>query len=153
SLLPRQTYNRLYAGGPDGMIAGGSQPAGTAEATDDGCWRVAGRWPFASGCLDADWMAGLCVMTEGGRRPAGPDGETTLIRGFFMPARGGQIEDTWHAGGLKATASHHIVMKDQVVPAAHFFDLDNGAPGLAGPLYQTVREVLPLFHGAFAVGM
>jgi alkylation response protein AidB-like acyl-CoA dehydrogenase len=152
ALLPRPTYDQLYAGGPDVMIAGVSQPSGTAEATEGG-WRVDGRWPFASGCLHADWMAGFCVMTEGGKRLAGPDGaKGPLVRGFVMPARDWQIEDTWHAGGLKGTGSHHIVMKDTVVPAAHFFDPENGARALPGPLYQTVREILPLFHGAFAVG-
>jgi alkylation response protein AidB-like acyl-CoA dehydrogenase len=153
ALLPRPAYNQLYRSGPDVMVAGVSQPAGTAEATDGG-WRVDGRWPFASGCLHADWMAGFCVMTEGGKRLAGPDGaKGPLIRGFFMPARDWRIEDTWYAGGLKGTGSHHIVMKDKLVPAANFFDPENGARGLPGPLYQTVREFLPLFHGAFSVGM
>jgi alkylation response protein AidB-like acyl-CoA dehydrogenase len=152
ALLPRPTYDRLYAGGPDMMLAGNSQPVGTAEATEGG-WRVNGRWPFASGCLHADWLAGFCVVTEGGKRLAGPDGKGPLIRGFVMPARDWQIEDTWYAGGLKGTGSHHIVMKDKVVPAAHFFDPENGAHGLIGPLYQSVRELLPIFHGAFAVGL
>jgi alkylation response protein AidB-like acyl-CoA dehydrogenase len=153
ALLPRPTYDQLYRSGPDVMVAGVSHPAGTAEATDGG-WRVDGRWPFASGCLHADWMAGFCVMTEGGKRLAGPDGaKGPLIRGFFMPARDWRIEDTWYAGGLKGTGSHHIVMKDKVVPAANFFDPENGARCLPGPLYQTVREVLPLFHAAFSVGM
>ena len=62
-------------------------------------------------------------MTEGGKRLAGPDGaKGPLIRGFVMPARDWQIEDTWYAGGLKGTGSHHIVMKDKVVPEEHFFD-------------------------------
>ena len=153
ALLPRPTYDRLYAGGPDMMLAGVSQPVGTAEATEGG-WRVNGRWPFASGCLHADWLAGFCVMTEGGKRLAGPDGaKGPVIRGLVMPAREWQIEDTWHAGGLKGTGSHHIVMKDKVVPAANFFDPENGAHGLPGPLYQSVRELLPIFHGAFAVGL
>jgi alkylation response protein AidB-like acyl-CoA dehydrogenase len=153
ALLPRDIYDRLYRSGPDVMIAGSTQPVGSAEATDGG-WRVAGRWPFASGCRHADWMAGLCVMSEGGKRLRRPDGaQGPWVRGFFMPARDWQIEDTWHAGGLKGTASHHIVMKDKVVPPTHFFDLENSARALPGPLYQSVREILPLFHGAFAVGL
>src|SRR5262249_52224906 len=153
ALLPRQTCDRLYGGGPDVMIAGSTQPVGRAEATEGG-WRVAGRWPFASGCCHADWMFGLCVLAEGGKRLPGPDGaKGPLVRGFFMPARDWQIEDTWQAGGLKGTGSHHIVLADKVVPSSLFFDLENGARGLPGPLYQSVREVLPLFHGAFAVGM
>ena len=31
--------------------------------------------------------------------------------------------------GLKGTGSHHIAMKDKVVPHAHFFDPENGIPG------------------------
>jgi alkylation response protein AidB-like acyl-CoA dehydrogenase len=152
ALLPRETYERLYRGGPDVMLAGSTQPVGTAEATDGG-WRVAGRWPFASGCRHADWMFGMCVMSEGGTRLRGRDSaQGPLVRGFVMPARDWQIEDTWHAGGLKGTASHHIVMRDKVVPSAHFFDLADGGR-VPGPLYQSVREVLPLFHGAFAVGL
>src|SRR5215813_5307423 len=53
ALLPRPTCDRLYGGGPDVMIAGSTQPVGRAEATEGG-WRVAGRWPFASGCCHAD---------------------------------------------------------------------------------------------------
>lgn len=152
NLLPRAIFDRVYRGGPDAVIAIVSQPAGTAEATEGG-WRVDGRWPFASGCLHADWMAGICVMTEAGKRLAGPDGKGPLMRGFLMPAGDWQIEDTWRAAGLKATASHHITFHGKVVPAAHFFDLADGAPCLPGPLYQTVREVLPLFHSAFAIGV
>ncbi len=152
NMLPREIFDRVYRDGPDAVIAEVTQPIGTAEATEGG-WRVNGRWPFASGCLHADWMGGICIMTEAGKRLAGPDGKGPLMHGFLMPASAWQIEDTWRAVGLKATASHHIAFRDKVVPAAHFFDLANGAPCLPGPLYQTLREVLPLFHGAFAVGV
>jgi alkylation response protein AidB-like acyl-CoA dehydrogenase len=153
ALLPRPTYDRIYAGGPDVMLAGVSQPVGTAEPTEGG-WRVNGRWPFASGCLHADWLGGFCVMTENGKRLARPDGaKGPVVRGFVMPARDWLIEDTWHAGGLKGTGSHHIVMKDKVVPVENFFDPETGAHGLSGPLYQSVRELLPVFHGAFSVGL
>jgi alkylation response protein AidB-like acyl-CoA dehydrogenase len=152
NLLPRETFDRVYRSGPDTVIAAVTQPVGTAEATEGG-FRVSGRWPFASGCLHADWMGGVCVMTEDGKRLAGPDGKAPLMRGFFMPASEWEVEDTWHVTGLKATASHHVAFRDKVVPAAHFVDLANGTPCLGGPLYQTVREVLPLFHGAFAVGL
>ena len=64
--LPRETYEQVYRNGPDVAFAGSTQPVGTAEATAGG-WRVSGRWPFASGCQHADWMAGFCVMTEGGK--------------------------------------------------------------------------------------
>jgi alkylation response protein AidB-like acyl-CoA dehydrogenase len=55
--------------------------------------------------------------------------------------------------GLKGTGSHHIGLKDKLVPAANFFDFRNGVPCLPGPLYQAVPHLLPLFHGAIDVGM
>ena len=154
SLLPRDTYEQVYQNGPDVIIAGTVQPAGRAEAVAGG-WRVKGRWPFASGCQHADWMFGLCVMTEAGKPLPGPAGEggPPLVRGVFLPAREWHIEDTWYVAGLKGTGSHHIALRDTVVPAANLFDLVNGVPCLPGPLYQAVRQFLPLMHGASSVGM
>jgi indole-3-acetate monooxygenase len=152
--LPRETYEQVYQNGPDVIIAGSAQPAGTAEAAAGG-WRVNGRWPFASGCQHADWMFGLCVITENGKPLPGPAGEggPPLIRGVFLPARDWQIEDTWYVAGLKGTGSHHIVLRDTLVPATNFFDLSNGRPCLPGPLYQAVLQFLPLMHGASSLGI
>ena len=154
ALLPRETYERVYENGPDVIIAGSAQPAGRAEAVTGG-WRVRGRWPFASGCQHADWMFGLCVMTENGKPLVGPAGEggPPLVRGVFLPARAWQIEDTWCVAGLKGTGSHHISLGDAVVPAANFFDLANGQPCLPGPLYQAVLQLLPVLHGTSSVGI
>ncbi len=136
------------------IIAGSAQPAGTGEAVAGG-WRVNGRWPFASGCQHADWMFGVCVVTEGGKRLLGPAGRggPPLLRGVFLPARDWQIEDTWYVAGLKGTGSHHIALRDAVVPAANLFDLAKGRPCLPGPLYQAVLQLLPLMHGASSVGI
>jgi indole-3-acetate monooxygenase len=113
-LFPRETYDRVYQGGPDVVFAGSIQSAGTAEATAKG-WRVSGRWPFASGCQQADWMVGFCVMTDGGRPIVGEAGRP-LVRGLSLRARDWQIEDTWYVAGLKGTGSHHIALSDVMVP-------------------------------------
>jgi alkylation response protein AidB-like acyl-CoA dehydrogenase len=149
--LPRETYERVYRNGPDVIFAGSIQPAGAAERTAGGL-RVNGCWPFASGCQHADWMFGFCAMTEGGK-PLRGEGGRPLVRGFGLPACDWQIEDTWYATGLKGTGSHHIALKDTLVPAANFFDFEGGVPCLPGPLYQAVPQLLPLLHGANAVGM
>ena len=76
---PRETFERVYRNGPDVILAGAIAPVGTAEATAGG-FRVNGRWPFASGCQHADWMAGFCVMTEGGKP------ELLVKNRTFLPA-------------------------------------------------------------------
>src|SRR5262249_16129947 len=149
--LQRETFEQVYQHGPNAIIAGSLQPAGTAEEVPGG-WRVRGRWPFASGCLHADWMLGLCIMTRDGK-PLSADYGAPLTRGFLMPSRAWPIDDTWKVGGLKGTGSHHISFRDGVVPQANFFDLAKGAACLPGPLYQALPQTLPLLHGAFAVGM
>jgi alkylation response protein AidB-like acyl-CoA dehydrogenase len=152
--LPRETYDQVYQNGPDMIIAASAQPAGTAEAAPGG-WRINGRWPFVSGCQHADWILGFCVVTEGGKPLPGPAGEDgpPMLRGFMLPAREWQIEDTWYVAGLKGTGSHHVTLRDTFVPAANSFDPVNGGRCQPGPLYQAVLHLIPLLHCAFAVGM
>ena len=105
-LLPREIYDRIYENGPNTVIAGSAQPAGNAEKEGDH-WRVNGRWPFASGCVHAEWILALCKMAEGGK-PLLDDAGAAVVRGFILPAHDWEIEDTWHVAGLKGTGSHHI---------------------------------------------
>jgi alkylation response protein AidB-like acyl-CoA dehydrogenase len=90
-------------------------------------------------------------MHKNGQLMPGEGGQP-LVRGFLLPARDWQIEDTWHAAGLQGTGSDHIAVRDMVVPEANFIDLENGTSCEPGPLYQAVLQFLPLMHGAFSVG-
>jgi alkylation response protein AidB-like acyl-CoA dehydrogenase len=153
-LLPRETFEQVYRNGPDVIIASSTMPAGTVEAMGSG-WRVNGRWPFVSGCQHADWIHGLCIVTEGGKPLPGPRGDAgpPLTRAVALPARHWQIEDTWHVAGLKGTGSHHVALNDMVIPAENFFDLANGLSCVPGPLYQAALQLIPLMHVAVAVGI
>ena len=93
-------------------------------------------------------------MTERGKPLPGPagDGGPPMVRGVALPAPDWLIEDTWHVAGLKGTGSHHITLKEKVVPESHFFDIAGGACE-PGPLYRGLMPILSLLHGTFAVGM
>ncbi len=151
-LLPRETYEEAYRNGPDRVFAGVGRPAGTA-VTEAGGLRVNGRWPFASGCEDADWIMGMCVLTEDGKPAPGPAEGVPAIRGVCLPARYWEIEDTWQAPGLRATGSHHIVLQDVFVPAENAVDMASARPSLPGPLYGSPMQFIPLLHGSFALGL
>jgi alkylation response protein AidB-like acyl-CoA dehydrogenase len=152
-LASREFYEQIYANGPDIFFAGSVQPGGTAEAVDGG-WRVSGRWPFASGCQEADWIFGLCVMLTDSKPLPGPMGsnETPMMRGFLLPAREWHIEDTWYVMGLRGTGSHHISLEDKVISADKFFDF-GGVPCLPGPLYQAPSTLVTLMHFPWATGI
>ncbi|MEH2486599.1 acyl-CoA dehydrogenase family protein [Bradyrhizobium sp. AZCC 2230] len=145
-----ELYQQIYQDGPDVAICGSSQPAGTAERVADG-YRIKGRWPFASSCTHADWIGGFCIVTDRGKPVPGPQGKP-MVRAVLLPAHDWEIEDTWHAAGLKGTGSHHITLRETSVPDIHVCDVD-AAARLSGPLYQALRQWLPLLHGTFAVGL
>ena len=76
---------QIYQDGRDHIMAGSGQPVGTAERVPGG-WRVTGTWPFASGCQNAEWIGGTCVMMEGGSPIDASHGPGPMIRTCFMPA-------------------------------------------------------------------
>jgi indole-3-acetate monooxygenase len=152
SLLPRETYDQIYRDGPDVIFAGSTQPSGTAEAVEGGL-RVNGRWPFASGCQHADWILAACVMSKDGQPLPGPIDGVPMTQFVFLPAAYWQIEDTWHSAGLKGTGSHHVGLRDTLVPVANFADPSSGISCLPGPLYSAPLRIIPLLHAPVALGI
>jgi indole-3-acetate monooxygenase len=96
--LPRATFDAIYAEGPDAIIGGVFSPAGTVVPVEGG-YRVSGRWAFASGCQDCQWLFGNCMEDHA----SGPRLRTIL----FSPDQI-KIEDTWSVSGLCGTGSHHL---------------------------------------------
>jgi alkylation response protein AidB-like acyl-CoA dehydrogenase len=152
SKLPRPTFDRLFAEhGPDMIVAGSAQPAGRAEQVEGG-YRVSGRWPFASGCQHADVIFSGVVVTKDGAPVPGRTPGLPMIRHIVLDAGDWTIEDTWRVAGLKGTGSHHIALKDHFVAEAQI--LDFGGPScIEGPLYSAPLQLVPLMHGAPAIGI
>ncbi|MET0312788.1 MAG: acyl-CoA dehydrogenase family protein, partial [Hansschlegelia sp.] len=134
ALLPRSRFDEILRGGPDILMNASNQPGGIAEATSDG-WRVSGRWPFASGCEESQSSVLNCVLVKDGQPLPGPAAGAPAMRMVLVPRSAIQIEDTWRAMGLRATASHHVVVQDALVPDSDGVDLATARPCLPGPLY------------------
>jgi alkylation response protein AidB-like acyl-CoA dehydrogenase len=143
---------QIYWDGKDHVIAGSAQLVGTAERTVGG-WKVSGAWPFASGCQNAEWIAGTCVMMEGGSPIDAADGPGPLIRTCLMPAEHWEIRDTWHTFGLKGTGSHHVALTDVFVPDENFLGFPFRTSFAPDPIFGRFPDVLLLAHAAVAVGM
>ena len=107
--LPPDTYDKIFAGGPDIIHSGVINPTGKA-VRDKGGYRFSGRWSFASGSNNADYVCihGVLDGEQAGGAPA--------TRMGVVPAREVNIEDVWHVSGLKGTASNDIVVSDLFIP-------------------------------------
>jgi indole-3-acetate monooxygenase len=143
---------QIFADGQDHILAGSGQPVGKAERVAGG-WKVTGTWPFASGCLDAEWIMGNCVMMEGGSPIPEPDGAGPMIRACLMPAASWEIKDTWHTVGLKGTGSNHVALHGVVVPQDHFFKFPLGRSFAPDRIFSRVYDAALMLHGAVSVGI
>src|SRR5215471_9289660 len=77
SYLPAATLREVYRSGPSTVIAGALLPKGAAIPTPGG-FRLTGKWTFASGCQQADWMGGSSAVMADGTPRLRPDGRPDL---------------------------------------------------------------------------
>jgi alkylation response protein AidB-like acyl-CoA dehydrogenase len=140
--LPPDTYDKIFAGGPDIIHSGVINATGKA-VRDKGGYRFSGRWSFASGSNVADY---ICIhgVLDGGEQAGG----MPATRMGVVPAREVNIEDVWHVSGLKGTASNDIVVSDLFIPDEWTGTFAELPPIARHPLDQ--RPLLARFGSEFA---
>lgn len=102
---------------PATIVAGALNPLGRAVPVDGGL-RVSGQWPFASGCHNAGWFWGQCIVMDGDE-PAKNETGGAILREALIPASDFEILDTWHVSGLRGSGSHDVKAEDVFVPDTH----------------------------------
>ncbi|WP_030753084.1 acyl-CoA dehydrogenase family protein [Streptomyces sp. NRRL S-31] len=110
--LPESTARTLFQYS-DGLVVGGVNPSGHAEAVDGG-YLLTGEWAFASGSAHADWLVCAAHVTDEGQVRRTPDGPA--LRMLFVPRSDAEIRDTWHTVGLRGTGSNHYRVERVFVP-------------------------------------
>ena len=100
-------------------------PTGRGIPADGGV-RVSGRWSWATGVMDGNWIiVGALCGPDDGLYPA-------LA---LLPIGDVHIEDVWHTDGMCATGSNDVVIADAFVPTHRLVkvsDIYKGtAPGAA----------------------
>ncbi len=131
--LPHERAKALY-GDPMLIIAGALNPLGVAETVDGG-FRVTGQWPFASGCHNASYFWGQCIVHQNGERLLDEQGRVKLLEAV-VPASQFQIIETWDVAGLRGSGSHDVAVNDVFVAS----DMSTGAT------VRSSQEDGPLFH-------
>jgi indole-3-acetate monooxygenase len=116
------------------LFANSTRPSGRAVMQPGGD-RVSGRWSLVSGCELADWIPLMCiVITHEGKQRMLAAGVPEM-RMAYTPKGSYKILDTWHAGGLRGTGSHDVVVDDIFVPAELTFSLED-MDHIDRPLYR-----------------
>jgi alkylation response protein AidB-like acyl-CoA dehydrogenase len=145
--IPHETARRVFSD-PETVVAWGPPNACRVRAVPGG-YRVAGRWDFASGCRQANWMGvhahveepdGTLRLDAAGRRPT--------VRTLIFPATDATLQDTWTTLGLRGTASDSYAVDDVFVGEA--FSGTRESPetrNLPGPLFAFTMQ------GLYAVGV
>ncbi len=122
-MLPRASFDALYAAGPDVIVAAVSNPTGVATPVEGG-YRVTGQWAFASGCQHAHWFIGHCVVDDGREPP---------VRMMVLPPSDVEVKDTWSVSGLCGTGSHDVVANGAFVPDELSFVVFGSDPSVDVP--------------------
>jgi alkylation response protein AidB-like acyl-CoA dehydrogenase len=133
--LPLETARKLFAD-PGLIVAGALNPLGRAAKVDGG-YRVTGQWPFASGCHNAAWFWGQCIVMDGDEPAKGENG-APMMREALIPSSAFEILDTWHVSGLRGSGSHDVAARDAFIPDEHVTAVMQGGMQLreTGTLYR-----------------
>jgi alkylation response protein AidB-like acyl-CoA dehydrogenase len=137
ALFPDQAQRDIWGADPDAWVAGSLNPIGETTKVDGG-WRVTGRWPWASGCMHAQWAACGLNMKDA-------QGQIVNVGLSLMPMSELRIEDTWHMVGMRGTGSNTIVAKDVFVPEHRFLPYP---PAFEGT-YRTEHTDEAVYRAAF----
>lgn len=105
SLFDPRAQEEVFASGPV-LAPAPLAPTGRGVPADGGV-RVTGRWSWATGAMDADWMiVGALIERADGIDPV-------LV---VLPTDRVEVVDTWHTAGMRGTGSHDLVVDDVFVP-------------------------------------
>jgi acyl-CoA dehydrogenase len=130
----------LASTGAEAIVAGDWSPSTTAEH-QDGQWVLNGRKFFCSQASGMDVVRVNARDTESG---------DFLVFSVPRSAAGVSIAETWDTTGMRATASHDLVMENVHVPeAAMGANLGKVQPMRAGPLVNVGRWFLTLVSGVY----
>lgn len=122
SWVPEHVADELWRDDPFGPSAVVLAPGGIGMS-EDGGYRLSGRWPFGSGRSHCGVVGvGFLVAAPDGSMVMGEDGLPQWRIGLVRTSDTETV-DTWNTTGLAGTASHDFTMSDVFVPEERTFDL------------------------------
>jgi alkylation response protein AidB-like acyl-CoA dehydrogenase len=105
ALFDPRVQDEVFASGPV-LAPAPLAPTGRGVPVDGGV-RLTGRWSWATGAMDADWMIVGALIER-------PDRIDPVL--VVLPADRVEVVDTWQTAGMRGTGSHDLVITDVFVP-------------------------------------
>ncbi|HTH28156.1 MAG TPA: acyl-CoA dehydrogenase family protein [Sphingobium sp.] len=151
-LFPEETVRSINRDFPDVRIRGVIAPKGQAVPVEGG-YMISGQWPFASGGPNPDFVAGNCIIMEGGKPKMSPEGDPEMVLAM-VPAPQAEFLDTWYVLGMRGTDSCDVAIRDVFVPSAMTYNLHDIKTCYDTPASRLpLRVALSLPHCAVALGL
>ncbi|MBX7432445.1 acyl-CoA dehydrogenase [Mycobacterium sp. Y57] len=128
ALFDEQAQNEAFTASPF-LAPAPLAPTGRGVNCEGGI-RVTGRWSWATGVMDGNWvMVGVLCQRD-------PDDPATIYPALaLLPIEAVRVEDVWHTDGMCATGSNDVMIDDVFVPRHRLVavaDIYTGsAPGAA----------------------
>ena len=144
--IPAEIAADMFAA-KDRITCGIFAPNGRALRDGDD-YIASGRWAWASGSANADYIGLGCMALES--EDDTPSGEK--IRLLMVPRDEVIFHDTWHTMGLCGTSSGDVELDNVRVPVAHSYSIATDTPWADGALYHMPYFAL-LAAGVAAVAL
>ncbi|MCC2104685.1 MAG: acyl-CoA dehydrogenase family protein, partial [Hyphomicrobiales bacterium] len=124
---------RPIFGPPETIACGVFAPMGRAlEDGDD--YVVSGKWQWASGSANCDWlMGGSAIIADGAPKKLANGALDSRI--IIFPRDKVELIDSWNVSGLCGTGSGEMVVRDLRVPKSHSASIVTDRPHAQGALY------------------
>lgn len=149
--LTPQAAGNMFGLPPDFRCAGSFRALGESREVPGG-YRVSGRWDYASGIANANWLfVNSRIIDDDGPRLNDAGRPDTVM--LFTPLETAEVFDTWQVVGLCGTGSNDFELKDVFVPAERSFRLYD-PPLEPGFLYhpRTMLAAIWVLVSAVALG-
>lgn len=130
--LPAEHAAEMFSD-PAGISGGVFAPLGKAQADGDD-FVVSGRWAWASGSANCEWLLGGSLIFDDGTLRTLPNGGPDH-RMMFFRREDVELIDTWDASGLRGTGSGDMAVNDVRIPASRSVSFLTDRPRSTAPLY------------------
>jgi alkylation response protein AidB-like acyl-CoA dehydrogenase len=130
--LPDAHAEAIFAD-PRAITGGVFAPMGKAIVDGDDLL-VSGRWAWASGSANCQWLIGGAVIIDDGVMRTLPNGAPDH-RMMFMPASDVELIDTWDTLGMRGTGSGDMAANNVRIPADRSVSFITDRPRDSGALY------------------